>query len=336
MGVFRCNSCGYLAEAANDTIGSSLDCPVCARANLVYDTMFFIRKVLDKYFALRTAYKQLQTELDSPESTELPESPESVPAGDTRLDGIDLHNTNLLSTGDQHRPIEDWFAAKKIVIKANHKAIDTSGFYDEAAIEIGKNLELYKPLLDQIRFAQSRGFTQVNVSLEKCSQKSAQAITAFCRNLYEYSFLARCFHQKPERNLRLTLQTAPQIRDFFAGEWFEWFALMQVLELCQEKRVVFSCARNLSVVFPNEDLHELDLFWLINAERPVCIECKTGEFRALINKYSGLRKRLGLAKEQFVLCVAGLPDEQASGLSSMYDITLTSERGLKSHLDSLI
>ena len=85
---------------------------------------------------------------------------------------------------------------------------------------------------------------------------------------------------------------------------------MEVLALCQEKRIAFSCARNLSVVFPNEDLHELDLFWLINTERPVCIECKTGEFRPWISKYSGLRKRLGLAKEQFVLCIAGLPDER--------------------------
>lgn len=338
MGIYRCNGCGYLSEAAGDTVGTSVDCPKCARTNTVYDTTYFVRKLLEKYFALRTAHKRLQAEVDNPETAETSETRESAGAApvDTRLDGIDLYNTNLLSTGDQHRPIEDWFAAKKIAVSANHKAIDTSGFYDEAAIEIGRGLDLYKPVLDQIRFAQTRGFTQLNLPLEKRSQKDAQAITAFCRKLYEYSFLAKCFHQKAERNLRLTLQTSPQIRDFFAGEWLEWFALMEVLELCQERRIVFSCARNLSVVFPNEDLHELDLFWLINADRPVCIECKTGEFRPLIVKYSGLRKRLGLAKEQFVLCVAGLPDEQANGLSSMYDLTLVSERGLKAHLASLV
>ena len=86
--------------------------------------------------------------------------------------------------------------------------------------------------LDRIRFAQTRGFTQVNIALDHASQKDAQALTAFCRELYEYSFLARSFYSKAERNLRLTLQTAPQIRDFFAGAWFEWFVLMQVLELC--------------------------------------------------------------------------------------------------------
>lgn len=339
MGIYRCNACGYLSEMAQETVGSSVACPKCAHVNPVYDTLFFTRKLLDKYFTLRTAYKRLQADLDDPPAANTPESaPESAraaPAADTRLDGIDLHNTNLLSTGDQHKPIEDWFAAKRIAVKANPKAIDTSGFFDEVAIELGRDLERYKPVLDQIRFAQTRGWTQVNIGLEKLSQKDAQAIAALCRRLYEYSFLARCYHQKAERNLRLALQPAPQIRDFFAGEWLEWFALMQVLELCQERRIAFSCARNLSVVFPNEDLHELDLFWLVNSERPVCIECKTGEFRSLIGKYSGLRRRLDLPKERFVLCVASLTDDQANGLNSMYDITLTNERGLKAHLATL-
>jgi hypothetical protein len=336
MGIYRCNTCGYIAEMTGDAVGSSVACAKCARLNPVYDTLFFVGKILDKYFALRVAHKRLQAEFDNQGTAESPPSAPLAPAADTRLDGIDLHNTSLLSTQDQHQPITDWFAARKITVKPNHQAIDTSGFYDEAAIEIGSDLELYRPVLDQIRYAQGRGFTQINVRLDKRSQKEAQAIVACCRKLYEYSFLTKCFFNKAERNLQLVLQGSPQVRDFFAGEWFEWFVLMQILGLCQERRISFACARNLSIVFPNEDLHELDLFWLINAERPVCIECKTGEFRSLIGKYGGLRKRLGLAKEQFVLCVAGLTDEQASGLTSMYDITLTSERGIRSHLASLV
>lgn len=333
MGIYRCNACGHLAELANETVGSNLACPKCGRDNTVYDATFFVRKLLEKYFALRTAYKQLQAELDNPEPVE---ATEVVPAVDAVLEGIDLHNTSLLSTAVQHRPIEDWFADKQIAVTFNHKAIDTSGFFDEVAIEIGRDLDFYKPVLDQIRYAQTRGFTQVNVPLDKRSQKDAQALASFCRKLYEYSFLAKCYHHKIERSLRLMLQPSPLVRDFFAGGWLEWFVLMQVLVLCQERKITFSCARNLSVVFPNEDSHELDLFWLVDASQPVCFECKTGEFRSLINKYSGLRKRLGLTKEQFVLCVAGLPDDQANGLSSMYDITLVSEKGVKAYLASLM
>lgn len=333
MGVYRCSSCGYLAENTSAAFGSSIACPKCTQENLVYDTTAFVRKVLEKYVALRTAYKRLQAEL---ENQEAPDATTATATVDTRLEGIDLHNTSLLSTDEQHRPIQEWFDARKISVRFNHAAIDTSGFYDEVALELGRDLALYKPLLDQIRYAQTRGFAQINVTLDKRSQKEAQAITAFCRKLYEFSFLGRFFHQKTERNIRLTLQGLPQIRDFFAGGWLEWFALMEVLSLSRERSIAFSCARNLSVVFPNEDLHELDLFWLVSAKQPICIECKTGEFRQLLPKYSRLRKRLGLAKDQFVLCVAGLPKEQATGLSSMHDLAIVSERGLKEHLASLI
>ena len=337
MSIYRCNGCGYLAEMTGQQEGSNLACPKCGRENKVYDVVFFVRKVLEKYFALRSAHKQLQSELDSSEPE--PESAQvsaSACAGELRLDGIDLHNTDLLASGDQHRAIADWLAARQIQARFNHQAIDTSGFFDEVAIEIGEDLGFHRPLLDQIRFAQQRGFNQVNVSLDKRSQKEAQAVAAFCRRLYEYSFLGKCFHQKAQRTLRLTLQTAPRIRDFFAGEWLEWYVLMEVLKLCQEQGIAVSCTRNISVVFANEDLHELDVVWLIGSDRPVCIECKAGEFRPLINKYSVLRKRLGLKKEQFVLCVAGLAEDQASGLTSMYDITLVSEKGIRTHLESLL
>jgi hypothetical protein len=116
----------------------------------------------------------------------------------------------------------------------------------------------------------------------------------------------------------------------------EWFALMQVLEFCQERGIRFSCARNLSVIFANEDLHELDVFFVLNGKTPLCIECKTGEFRQSIDKYATLRKRLGLEKDQFIICVIGLPDVQASGLSSMYDLTFVSERGLNAQLARLL
>ena len=148
--------------------------------------------------------------------------------------------------------------------------------------------------------------------------------------------MARYFYQKPEKIVRLTLQSSPRIQSFFAGEWMEWLAMMQVLELCQERRIDLSLARRLSVVFPNEDLHELDLFFVLNGSTPVCIECKTGEFRQSIDKYVTLRRRLGLEKEQFVVAVVGLSEEQGRGLSSMYDLTFVGESGLGPHLGRVV
>jgi len=53
MAIYRCNSCGHLLELPNDSVGASLPCPRCARPNTAYDTTVFVRKVVEKYFALR-------------------------------------------------------------------------------------------------------------------------------------------------------------------------------------------------------------------------------------------------------------------------------------------
>ena len=86
---------------------------------------------------------------------------------------------------------------------------------------------------------------------------------------------------------------------------------------------------------PNEDLHELDVFFLVDGSTPVCIECKTGEFRQDIDKYLRLRKRLGIDRSQFIVCATGLTDEQAAGLSSTYELTFVTQAGLTAHLARL-
>jgi len=329
MPIFRCNKCTHMAEVASDAAETTLNCPRCNNPVTVYDTIFFVSKLLEKYFVLHTAFKREQAEADNQKDS-------SEPAQPISLAGINLFNTDQISTDLQHGPIHDWFKTKKIQFRPNYKAVDTTGFFDEIAVEIGKNFDLLKEVIDRIRNGQRKGYPSFHINLSKRSQKDAQIIATFCRQLYDYSFVAKHFYQKPEKIVHLTLQNSSQIQNFFAGEWLEWFALMQVLEFCLERGIRFSCARNLSVVFANEDLHELDVFFILNGKTPLCIECKTGEFRQSIDKYTTLRKRLGLEKEQFIICVIGLPEVQASGLSSMYDLTFVNERGLNAQLDRLL
>lgn len=71
-------------------------------------------------------------------------------------------------------------------------------------------------------------------------------------------------------------------------------------------------------------------------QEPICIECKTGEFRRDIDKYVRLNKRLGLAKSRFILCCTDLNAEQAQGLSAMYDLSFVPLPMLKRHLHSMI
>ena len=215
------------------------------------------------------------------------------------------------------------------------ETFDTTGFFDEVAVQLGDHYGTLSLISDKIRYIQRKGYTTVKITLNKRSQKDIKVITRFCKDLYDYSFVAKYFYQKQEKIIRLTLQTAPKIVNFFNGEWMEWFVFMKLLDFFREKQVSVSCLRNLSAVFPNEDRHELDVFFLVNEKTPLCIECKTGEFRKDIEKYSVLRDRLKLNQEQFLICVVGLSEKQTQGLSSMYDVTFVNEKNFLQQVEKL-
>jgi hypothetical protein len=80
----------------------------------------------------------------------------------------------------------------------------------------------------------------------------------------------------------------------------------------------------------------VDVFFLINSRIPVFIECKSGEFRPFIEKYSKMRRRLDIDKENFLLLVLGVSDEQVLGLTKMYDITFVNETNFIKQIAGLV
>lgn len=335
MAILRCNKCGHVAEAPAESIGKSIGCTTCGNEVPVYDTVLFVRKVLQQYFLLQGEVVRLSAAQATTESNSTP-PPATSRASDSIVADLDLHNTDHFASDAQHAGIVQWFQRRQIQVRPRLDAVDTSGFFDEIAVELGDHYDLLRDVVDKIRWGQQKDIPNFSINLSKSSQKDGQAINAFCKRLYDSSLLAKYFYQKQEKIGRGTIQSVPSVRQFFAGEWLEWYAFMKLLAVLRDKKRSFACARQLSVVFPNEDLHELDVFFLVEGSDPICIECKTGEFRPEIDKYLGLRKRLGIDPSRFVLCASQLSDEQAAGLSSMYDMRFVNPGGLISHLSSLV
>lgn len=335
MPIYRCNQCGFISEEAAASIGSTMPCARCGTTSTVFGTVFYVEKVLERYFAAMRELKALQqAEAETPaESAASQADPHSEASA---LQGVNLHNTQLLATAEQHAPLQQWFASRQIEARFDYALADTSGFFDDAAQMIGANHALFGELIERVRWAYRKSHSWVNLELGKLSQKDAQAINNLCRQLYSHTFFARYHYQKPEKIVRLTLQSAPAVRQFFDGGWLEWYAFMALIEHLQEKRRGFSCARGVKVVFPNEDLHELDVMCLPAGQSPICIECKSGEFRRDIDKYLRLRKRLGLDRNHFILCAADLTDEQAAGLSAMYELSFVNLQTIAPHLQQLV
>lgn len=327
MAISRCNQCGRISEHQQGLIGSQHSCERCGIAAPIYDTVFFITKLSELYFTQRKELNKLRA-LSNESQTE---------AGTARsAEDFDIHNTSRLSDDSQHSPIIEWFKAKGITAIANVEAVDTTGFFDEAAVSIGSDYPLLGEVCERIRYAQLKEFSSNLIQLDKKSKEEVKAIETFIHSLYNHSLIARYIPNKKEKNIRVVLQNAPTVRRFFAGDWLEWYALMIVLRVLKEKNVKFACARNMTLSFLSKDNRELDVFFLINKTQPLYIECKTGDFRSELSKYVGLRKRLAIEQRFFVLCVADLDSEQAKGLSAMYGLTFVNTQTLGPHILTLV
>ncbi|WP_339135323.1 MAG: DUF1887 family CARF protein [Candidatus Electrothrix sp. GW3-4] len=333
MALFRCSKCGHLREVSNDYQGKSVKCPHCKTPSPIYDTVAFVTKVIEQFVAQKKELQQLRSQVDPQASQDAstPEENESLQS----LSEVDIYNTAELKSKQQYEPIVKFFQERHVQVNVNQQALDTTGFFDEVAVQLGDHYDTLRLVSDKIKYIQRKGYTTVKLTLNKKSQKDIKVITQFCKDLYDYSFVAKYFYQKQEKIVRLTLQTAPKIVNFFNGEWMEWFVFMKLLDFFREKDIPVACLRNLSVIFQNEDQHELDVFFLINGTIPLCIECKTGEFRKDIEKYSVLKKRLKLDDGQFLICAVGLSDKQSQGLTSMYDVSFVNEKNFIQQIEEI-
>ena len=329
MAIFRCHKCGYLREVPNQHIGKKVKCPVCQQVMPIYDTLVFVKKVLEKYLSMRTEFRHLQKSLPSA-TTEISEK------ANKNAEEIDIFNTTAMAEKQQYQPILNWFKSKNIQLNIDKEAVDTTGFFDEVAMKLGNNYDLLKVMIDKIKRTQKKGYTNVTLNLSDYNQEEAALIKEFCEELYEYAFVAKYFVNRNQNKIHLSLQTAQPIVKFFNGEWLEWFAFMKLLAFCHERQISFSGLRSFSIHFPNKDQNELDTFFLINGVIPVFVECKSGEFRHFIDKYIKLRKRLNMDKTHFFMLVLGLSDEQIQGLTRMFEITFVNEKTFVKKISTLL
>jgi hypothetical protein len=329
MPIYRCTSCGFVGEDMQSLAGSKLPCAKCATSCTLFATTFYVERLVERFLAARRELDALKSAVTNPAEESSPDSA-SPPATALQLD--DLHNSNQLATEAQHRPLVEWFKTRQITATHDLTTVNTTGFFDEAAREIGDHYEALSGLMEQIRFAYRKEFTWINVDLNQYDPLIRQNVLAFCRELYGHTLFARYSFKKPTQVLGLGIQPAQTVREFFTGGWLEWYTLTTLLELCMQHGREFSCARGSKISLQNGESRELDVSALISGRTLLVIECKTGEFRSEIDKYVQLRKSLGIDRTQFVICNPELTDEQATGLCTMYGLTFTNLKSLRSHL----
>jgi hypothetical protein len=330
MPVYRCAACGFVGEESTAPAGTRIPCAKCKASCALFATNFYVERLVERYLAARRELEALKVAITNPAEETSPDDTSPVVATSPQLD--ELHNSNQLATEAQHKPLSDWFKARQITATHDLNAVDTTGFFDEAAREIGDHYEALEGLLGQIRYAYRNEFAWVNADLSKTDPLVRQEVLGFCRELYSHTLFARYSYKNQTQVLGLGIQPARTVREFFTGGWLEWYALTALLTLCMKHGREFSCARGTKISLQNAETRELDVAALVSGRTLLVIECKTGEFRSEIEKYVQLRKRLGIDRTQFIICNPDLTDEQATGLGTMYGLTFVNLASLKAHL----
>ena len=245
---------------------------------------------------------------------------------------LNIHNTDMMTKIDHYAPIVGWLKQRNFQAEVNEAAMDTSGFFDEIAIELGDNYKLLKRIVDTIKRRQQGKYDKAYIDLSRDEPKNIETIQKFCKQLYEYAFVAKYFYNSKDKKAILHLQAATKIINFFNGEWLEWYAVMKIAELCHQRKIKFSCTRNMIIYLSDDNnRYEIDVFFLIN-DQPLFIECKSGEYREFIDKYTKLRRKLFIPKAQFLMLTSGVDEERVKGLTAMFDISFVNEAMLIEHI----
>ena len=133
---------------------------------------------------------------------------------------------------------------------------------------VGKGYSLFAELMDRVRFAYRESHCWVNRELARLPQKDAQAMNILCRQFYSHTFFARYHYQKPNKIVLPTLQTASTVRQFSTEAGWRVVCLHCPDRTGPEARRGLLLRTRVKVVFPNEDLHELDVVCLPAGQPP--------------------------------------------------------------------
>lgn len=333
MSIYRCNSCGHVAEEPALAVGGKSTCLRCQKVVTLFSPAFYIEKLMERYQAVRRELHVLRSQEANTDGDA--DSSEQAASEARALLKEDMHSTLLLATAEQHEPLKQCLAARHAAVRFDYSQVDTSGFFDEAAAVLGDNYKVLSPVLEQLRYAYRQEWTWLNIDLGKKELQDRRVLVDLLRQLYGYTFFSRYHYNRKKESLGLGLQPAQPVRQFFTGSWLEWWCFLRALEYCLDHNVEFSCARSAQVELPSEELRELDVVFLLGGKTLLVVECKSGEFRGDLNKYSKLQKRLKLERDSFLICNPDIDSEQASALTAMYGLTFVNLESFPQYLATL-
>ncbi|MFM2053695.1 MAG: hypothetical protein RL456_1732 [Pseudomonadota bacterium] len=343
MAFFRCNRCGHLAEPPEDLLGSRMACPACGAEHEVYPTLRFVRTLLDRYFAARRELADARHEIDAlkarlaePAPAAPAPAPADLPHAAPPRPRLDVGDTDHFCSKLQIAPVLDWLRQfPQLHVDLDPRSLDTSGPWDEVSAAIGADPVRAGDLVTRIRHAQQQDYSFLNLDLGRRTPEDTAALHAFGRQLAGAGLLAKFLAQEGEPVVRLSMPKGDAARRFFEGGWLTWFAFMASLRHLVACGRDFSVARDISLDWPRDEGHRLDMLYLIDG-LPLAVQCRVGDPSAHMERLLHLRDRLGIVPDRYLLCVAEQTPAQADALARRHGVPVDTPATLAARLQGLL
>jgi hypothetical protein len=219
--------------------------------------------------------------------------------------------------------VHDWLATKGIAVRNYREQSAADTILDQVAVFLGERFERLSRVHDSIRRSLSTG-SSFTLNLSGVSQAEIADTTQFCTMLKSYALLSSYKYDKHTKTIYAVPQRIGRVINFFTGGWFERFVYQRIHSLLSQNELEFTNLLNPQITLSNGDDFELDLLFLVD-RLPLWVECKTGEYQAYIAKYSDARKILSVPKQRAILVILGIPNDVATNLTHLYDMTVVNE-----------
>lgn len=192
-----------------------------------------------------------------------------------------------------------WFRERQIEVQFRSNDMEV---FDRFALDLGDHYDVLAPVLVQMRRAFLRKQRDFHYALGEISEEMISRCVGFGHNLLNAELLVEFHYDRATKTVRGTMADQPDLAEFFMGVWFERYIYQKVVNLLRERDLKFSSLSHVTVILPNRDRFELDLFFLVEDES-LLIECFTDrDIDRAIQRISQSGQRLEISDSR-IFCI---------------------------------
>lgn len=217
-----------------------------------------------------------------------------------------------------------WLTSKGIQIKNYQSDGSVDKIFDQLSLYLGKKYNSLSGLYHTIKRNLSMNTDYVYYNVSNFTPTVISDITQFCTNMHRLAFFTNYNYSRNTKTINITLQRSGNVINFFTGSWFERYIYNNVCSLLNKSKLSYSSISNAQIILPNGQNFELDFLFIVE-NKPIWIECKTGNYQNYMSRYPLVRRLLNMPISNSFLVILDLSDDIAESLSRLYNITVVNQ-----------